>query len=166
MCEQELNHITARYQSLMIGHSAVVMAIGMVAGLLLMFQVLGEIQLWPLFSFKVLVPGTERAWRAAHLGPILNGILCIVLAQAFPLLKLKVSALKWSAWSLICMAWGNTVFYIFSIFGTNRGLSFGTDKFGQGNLADLLAYISAVAAAGAVFIALGVIAFAAFKKNK
>ena len=51
------------------------------SGWLYFFQLLGEIDLWPIVRHvDVQVPGEARGWNMAHLEGITNGLLLMVLA--------------------------------------------------------------------------------------
>ena len=68
--------------------------------------------------------------------------------------------------ALIVTIWGNACFYLFSIFGTNRGLSLSSERFGDGNAFDALAYLPAVVAAFAALAAMTVLARGAFRARR
>ena len=154
---------TKRLRALMIGHGALVMMAGMVAGFALTFSLLGAIEIWPLPAIEFQMPGTTRGWVAAHTGCILNGLMVIAVALALPHVELAGRARQWVAWGLIATAWGNTAFYVFANFAPNRGLSMGANRLGEGNLAGVLAFLPALVAAYIVIIVLTITARAAFR---
>lgn len=146
---------TRRLQALMIAHAGLVLLMGMLAGLPFAFHLLGQITLWPLpFAIDVTIPGTERAWRAAHLGNIMNGTLLLAIAAVVERLTLSPGQLRALAWSLILTVWGNGVFYIASCLTDGRALTFGANRFGGGDWANSIGYLSAMAAVVAVISAL------------
>ena len=151
------------YQALMLGNAALVVMVGFIGGFMLTFSALGHIELWPLFSLDQGVPGSTHGWRAAHVGAITNGLLCAMGSFALPFVA-EGGARKIVAYGLIFSAWGNCVFYFFSVFGNTRGLSGGyVEGMGQSNMFDLVAYLGAVSAAAAAIVSLVLIAVGAFK---
>ncbi len=80
---------TKSNQLLLIRHGAAVMLLGMVAGFAYAFSLLGEISLSPIpVTFADNFPGRADGWRAAHVGNILNGVMIVALASAFPRIAL------------------------------------------------------------------------------
>lgn len=155
-----------RYQALMLGNAALVVMVGFVSGFMLTFAVLGRIELWPLFAIDHQVPGSIHAWRAAHVGAITNGLLCAMGAFSLPFVA-EGRARQFVTYGLILMAWGNCIFYVFSVFGNTRGLSGGhVEGMGQSNIYDVFAYVSAVSAATVAIICMVLIAVGAFKNAR
>src|SRR5262245_57595370 len=98
--------IPGRLQSLMIANAGLVLLVGMVAGLPFAFHLIGKVELWPVpFSLDVQIPGTERGWRAAHIGNIMNGTMLLAVAAVFERLTLSAGARKAVAWGLIATVW-------------------------------------------------------------
>src|SRR5881397_4359414 len=80
---------TGRLQALMIAHGGLVLLLGMLCGLPFAFHLLGRIELWPIpGAIALTIPGTERGWRAAHVGNILNGTMLLAAAAVFHRLTL------------------------------------------------------------------------------
>lgn len=136
------------YQINAILHGSIVILIGMFAGFMLTFSVLGEISFWPIYSMTIEVPGTTSMWRGAHTGPIMNGLMCIVLAGILGFVNADIHSARKICNSLVLMVWGNTIFYIARMWGTNRGLALHTEKFGDGNIFDLIAMLPAFIVVG------------------
>ena len=61
-------------------------------------------------------------------------------------------ARRWVAGGMIFTAWGNTCFYFFGNLATNRGLSMGDNRLGEGDLFGVLAFAPALLAAFVVII--------------
>jgi hypothetical protein len=141
--------MSARLQSLLIAHGALVFLAGLLAGFPFAFLLLGKIVLWPIpGSIDVTMPGDVRGWRMAHLEGILNGLTLFAVAAIGARLTLSERAQKTIAWSLIVTAWGNMIAAIIGpIFG-GRGLAFGD------GVANSLMYLLFVAAIVAVVIAM------------
>lgn len=160
--------MTSRIQSLMIANGALVLLVGMLSGLAFLFFLLGEISLWPIpVALHLQIPGDERGWRAAHIGNIANGTLVVALGAVLHRLPLGPTAQNWVAWGLIYTAWGNCVFYVLSAaLTTGRGLSFGANRFGGGDVYNSIAFLAAYVAVFAVIVSLVLIARAAFTAAK
>ena len=156
--------MTKRYQALMIGHGALVVLAGLVLGFGFIFSLIGEINLWPVPGhWAIEMPGNERAWRAAHIGNILNGVMAMAGGVSLPYARLKAGAEKFVAWSFIIAIWGNFGFYVFSALGaTGRGLTFGANKFGGGDVLSILNFLVAYPGAVLLPIAMFLIARGAF----
>lgn len=142
--------MTQRYQALMIGHGALVLFLGMITGFLFVFNLVGEISLWPIpGSLDIQIPGDPARWRGAHVGMITNALMIIAIALTLPLLRMSAGAERFVAWGLILTVWGNVGFYLASALGAaGRGLTMGPNKFGGGDLASifnfLIAYLGAL----------------------
>lgn len=161
----EKDHLS-RVQSALIGHGALVIVIGLIAGLMLAFALVGGIKLWPILDITMDIPGSARGWQAAHTGGLMNGTLMIVVAISLPLIPLTTKQVKWVYWMFISMAWGNTVFYWFGNFSQNRGLSVGATPFGEGDIYGAIAYIVAIIAAVLTIIGAGLLAKKGFSGAK
>lgn len=141
------NHVTMRRrQGQMIFHGALVIAVGLVAGFGLLFELLGAVEIWPLPGMRADLPGTVRGWQAAHVGGILNGVMVLSAAACLQLLRLTERAARGIALALIFTGWANTVFYWFGNLAPNRGLSGGSNALGEGTLAGFIAYVPAALA--------------------
>ena len=57
-----------RHQRLMICHGFVVILIAMLAGFMLMFNLIGGIEVWPGVIINIPMYGTEAGWVRAHSG--------------------------------------------------------------------------------------------------
>ena len=154
-----------RYRSLMIGHGAIVLFFGLLAGFSFAFALIDEVTLWPFpgtWSFSL--PGDTDRWRAAHTGNILNGLMIIAAALCLPHLRLSERAAKFVAWGLILTVWGNLGFYFLAAFGASgRGLSMGPNRFGGGDLLSQLNFLIAYPGAFIAPVALLLIARGAFR---
>lgn len=146
---------TASNQLILIRHGAAVMLLGMVAGFAYAFSLLGEISLSPIpVTLADSFPGRAEGWRAAHVGNILNGVMIVALASAFPRIGLEAAREAFVTRALLVTVWGNALFYGFGVFAPNHGLSLGGNQLGDGNLAGALAYVPAMVAAVAIVLAL------------
>ncbi|CAM3646766.1 hypothetical protein [Parendozoicomonas haliclonae] len=127
-------------------HGSLGIFLGLLAGVALTYSALGEIAIWPWVSIPVDMPGDVSLWRAAHVGSITNGLLCIALPLAFGVVKADGVSARRVCNALIFTVWGNIIFYFARIWGTNRGLALESERFGEGNFFDGLAMWPAFAA--------------------
>jgi hypothetical protein len=82
--------MTERNQARLIGRGAVIFFLGLMSGYLFAFRLLEEFRLWPIpWHFALTLPSDERAWRAAHTGNILNGLMLIGGALCLPRVRLS-----------------------------------------------------------------------------
>ena len=128
-------------QKTMIGHGLLVVMAAMFAGFMLMFNLLGGIEVWPGTIIEVPMYGTSDGWVRAHSGGTMNGILVIIVGLALPLLKLSEGEQKFTAYGLIYCAWTFTLFYWLGNASTNRGLSIGPSALGEPDLIGLIAFL-------------------------
>ena len=155
-----------RLSYLIIAHGMIILFIGLAAGVMLIFSLLGAVTLWPLPVWEVVIPGTTRGWQAAHVGGITNGVMMAAIALIMMKLELSERHFKWAGWGMIIMGWGNTVFYWGGNFSTNRGLSIGETPFGPGDIPGALAFLGGGLAMFITFFVIAILAKAAFKKAR
>ena len=148
-----------------IAHAMLVLIVGVVAGVLLTFSLLGEVALWPLPAIDWQIFGSTRGWQAAHVGGILNAVMLVALAWCLNWLKVSGRALVWAGWGLVYTGWGNTVFYWAGNLAGNRGLSVTDTVFGPGDLMGALSYFGGASAMFATFIAVIILARTALRKE-
>ena len=152
-----------RHGYLMIGNAALVLLLGLLSGFALVFNLLGEITLWPIpGSLDMQIPGEPKRWVAAHIGNIMNALMLIAVALCLPHLRFSLGTERFIAWGLIITAWGNAGFYTLSALGASgRGLSFGPNRFG-GEILSQVAFMSAYPAAVMAIIVMVLVASRAF----
>ena len=163
---EQISQNIKKYQLKAIKHGSLGIFIGLLAGIALTISVLGEISGWPFFSVSASVPGSSSMWRGAHTGPILNGLMCIVLACSLSFLSPSEKQAQKICNYLSYMVWGNCIFYVARMWGTqNRGLALHTEQFGMGNFADAIALFPAAIAMYWGFYATIVIIMLAHKQQ-
>ena len=121
-------------------HSMIVLGIGLIAGLMLAFSLLEAVNLWPLPTWEVAIPGSTRGWKAAHIGGIMNGTMMVAFAFLMMKLDLSPTQTRLTGWGLIVTGWGNTLFYWAGNIAPNRGLSAADTLFGPADLAGILSF--------------------------
>lgn len=132
----------------LVKHGLMVLLVGLFCGFGLAFSVNGVVGLSPIpISWEYTMTAEPRAWRSAHVGAISNGLMAILLAAVMPYLGVALSAVSKIATGLIIVVWGNTIFYVASLWAPNRSLSLGDTAAGAGNWAGIMGYIPAVIAA-------------------
>ena len=150
---------------LAIAHGMAVLFIGLLAGVMLIFSLLGGIGLWPLPIVVFDVPGTTRGWTAAHVGGILNGVMIAAMATLISHLKMKGKSAWWVGYGLIITGWANTLFYWAGNVSSNRGLSVVDTPYGPGDVAGALAFLGGGFGMVFTFIAVFLIGRAAWRAS-
>ncbi|MEP1470151.1 MAG: isomerase [Halieaceae bacterium] len=123
-----------RYQKLMIGNAFLVIAMGMLAGFMLGFGLIGGLELFPGKIIEMPYYGTADGWARAHTGGLTNGLLIIGVALALPFIPLSEGMHKLTVYGFIYIGWANTAFYWFGNASGSRALSFGDNPLGATNL--------------------------------
>ena len=160
-----MNNSDNRYQNLLLAHGSLVTAVGLIAGLFLVFSMLGGFVLWPVMNVPYELPGSVRGWKAAHVGGITNGLLLFGVAFAMTKLALSEKSSKFVFWSILLTGWGNTLFYWAGNLSPNRGLSMNANVYGETNLAGYMAFLGAGSVMLFTIAAMFVLAHAAFKQK-
>lgn len=130
-----------KLQRTMLAHGLMVVIVAMFAGFMLMFNLLGGMEIWPNKIISVPMYGTAEGWVRAHSGGILNGLLVFIVGLALPKLNLSDLAQKFTAYGLIYCAWTFTIFYWLGNASSNRGLSMGASALGEPDLVGLIAFL-------------------------
>jgi len=114
-------------------HGAVVTLVGLLAGIPYAMVATGR------------VVGSERAWRFAHVGNILGGLVLLAVAGVAGRLDLVPARRTLLVWSLVLSAYADAAGIVMAAIFNVRGLIPG------GSLANTLVYVLlAVGAAGAL----------------
>lgn len=130
-----------KLQRIMIGNGLLVILVGMLAGFMLMFKLLGGLEVWPGHIIPIPTYGTAEGWVRAHSGGTMNGLLVVVVALALPKLALGESMQKWTAWGFIYVAWSFTFFYWVGNAAGNRALSMGDSPLGESDLLSVIGFL-------------------------
>ena len=110
-----------------------------VSGWLHFFQLLGEIDLWPIINHvEAQVPGDSRAWIMAHLEGITNGILLMAIAASSGYLSLSRMHFNWLFYASLTFAWLFTLPAIANAWFGTRGLAMGGGPFGDSLANDVI----------------------------
>ncbi|WP_027855272.1 styrene-oxide isomerase StyC [Marinobacterium litorale] len=127
------------FQKVMAGHGILMIFSTLLFGVGLWMNLVGGFELIPGYILEFHVPGTPEGWAKAHSGPALNGMMVIAVAFVLPHLNFDEKKEKLLGWIVIADGWANVGFYFFSNFTENRGLTFGANKFGEGDVFSFLA---------------------------
>ncbi len=157
-----------RLQKIMIGHGLLVLLVAMLAGFMLIFKLVGGLEIWPGYILPIPTFGTEAGWVRAHSGGVSNGLMVVVIGLALTHIPLNPSQLKLTAWGFIFIAWAFTLFYWLGNIAGNRALTFGDNPLGE---TDIYGVIGVAPGLIAVFLILYLLvigargAFAAAKQE-
>lgn len=134
--------MTERMRVLLVAHGLGLWITAVIVGWMYMFNLLGEIELFPVIpSIDVQIPGEARAWNMAHLEGITNGLLLMALAAIAPLLELTDRHARVLFWSALITGWGFTIpAWANALVGT-RGLAFDGGPFADG-LSNSIIYLA------------------------
>jgi hypothetical protein len=130
-----------RLQQVMIGNGLLVILAAMFAGFMLMFKLLGGVEVWPGQILPLPIYGTSEGWVRAHTGGALNGVLVVIVALAMPKLRLSPLMQKLTAYGFIYVAWSFTLFYWVGNAAGNRGLTMGDSPLGKTDLTSVIAFL-------------------------
>lgn len=145
-----------RLQKIMIGNGMLVIVVAMFAGFMLMFSLIGGVEIWPGHILPLKIYGTSAGWVRAHSGGTMNGLLVIVMALAMPKLNLGPRAQAWTAYGLIYVAWSFTLFYWLGNAAGNRGLTLGDSQLGHTDMISVLAFLPGVPSVVLVVVLLAI----------
>jgi hypothetical protein len=145
-----------RLQRLMVGHGLLVILVSMLAGFMLLFSLIGGIEVWPGTILPLGVYGTTEGWVRAHSGGAMNGLLAMVVGLALPILRLSPRTGRLTAYGFIYVAWSFTLFYWLGNAAGNRALTLGDNPLGEGDLLGVLGGLPALPSVFIVVVLLGV----------
>ncbi|MGI9326549.1 MAG: hypothetical protein ACR2PZ_15115 [Pseudomonadales bacterium] len=155
--------MTPKQKSLLVLNGVGLLISAAVSGWLHFFQLLGEIDLWPIINHvEAQVPGEPRAWIMAHLEGITNGLLLMAIACIASFLELSRRQFQWLFYSSLTFAWLFTLPAIANAWFGTRGLAFGGGPFGD-SLANNVIYLFGWPPITAVHIAFALMAYGAWK---
>lgn len=115
--------LSKKQRATMSFHAFVVILIGSTAGFAWLISLAGVLQLWPLPPMEISVPDQKELWRNAHVGPIVHGMLVVLVAAISPLLRLTKKEASILVIAGLVEVWGNALGFSAAPFTTNRGLT-------------------------------------------
>lgn len=155
-----------REEKTMAGHGALILLIGMLAGVGLLISVLGGLEVVPGSITHFEVPGDNDGWVRAHIGGMLNGFLIILVALLIPAIGIAKHTAAKLRWMLVGTGYANLVFYAAALLTPNRALSFGDNRIGEANFAAIVGLAPALIFAVISLIAIFILMRAAFAAGK
>jgi len=135
-----------------------VILFAMLAGFMLMFSLLGGLEIWPENIVPIPVYGTSEGWVRAHSGGAMNGLLVIAVALSLPKMALSPMLQRVTAYGFIYVAWSFTIFYWFGNAAGNRALTFGDNPLGTSDIFGVIGFVPALPSVVVVVVLLGVAA--------
>ena len=130
-----------RLQRVMLANGLLVVLASMFAGFMLMFLLLGGLEVWPGNIVSIPIYGTVDGWVRAHSGGAMNGLLVIVIALALPKLSLSPLLERLTAYGFIYVAWSFTLFYWLGNAAGNRALTIGDNPLGESNIFGVIGFL-------------------------
>jgi len=135
------------YQKRLTGHALILLIIGLLAGFMLAFSLIGGLEVLPTLFIGIPTFGTTEGWVRAHSGGIMNGLMLIAFAFIMPHCGLAIERLQLFAKGIIFAGWANTIFYWTGNASGSRALSFTDNALGASNILGVVGYTLAVIAA-------------------
>jgi hypothetical protein len=130
-----------RLQRVMLCNGLLVILAAMLAGFMLMFNLLGGLEIWPGKILPIPTYGTSEGWVRAHSGGIMNGLLVIAIALCLPKLNLTEMMQRVTAYGFIYVAWSFTFFYWIGNAAGNRALTIGDNPLGESDLLGVIGFL-------------------------
>jgi styrene-oxide isomerase len=140
----------------MAGHGILMIFCTLLFGVGLWMHLVGGFEIIPGYIIQFHIPGSPEGWAKAHAGPALNGMMVIAVAFVLPSLGFAEKTARLLGWTIVLDGWSNVCFYFFSNLSPNRGLTFGANHFGPGDIFSVIAlapaYLFGVLALAALFV--------------
>lgn len=150
----------------MIGHGAIVMVFGLLAGFGLVMSLIGGFEVYPgrILSFEM--PGDGSAWARTHVGGLMNGLMVMVGALVIHAMQIQERSARSLYWMLVGAGYANTIFYWAGMLAPSRALTFGANRLGESNLAGVLGLLPALLFAFVTLAAMLIFVRHAFQADK
>lgn len=147
----------------MIGHGAIILFLGMLAGVGLLVSLVGGLEILPGTILEFSIPGDADGWVRTHIGSMLNGILIIIVALLIHHLGINDTVASKLRWMLVGTGYANTLFYLAALLAPNRALTFGDNRLGESNIAAIIGLAPALVFAVISLIAIFIVIQQAFR---
>lgn len=139
------------YGSKLLKHGFTALLVGLVAGFLFTFSLIGGVSFSPIpLAIEIDIPGTTKGWRVLHVGMLMNGLMAIAVALSMRHVCLSCQKARRVYAGTTIAVWGNFSFYFFGMFAPNRGLTAGGNQLGEASVAGVLAFFPAILGAVAL----------------
>ena len=143
-----------RYQKIMVINGLLVLTVAMLSGFMLMFLLIGGLEVWPGRILQIPVYGSEAGWVRAHSGGVTNGLLVLIIGAILPNLNLGSLSKKLVCYGFVYVAWSFTIFYWFGNAAGNRALTLGDNPLGGTDVYGLIGFIPALPSVFIVIVVL------------
>ena len=143
-----------RYQKIMVINGLLVLTVAMLSGFMLMFLLIGGLEVWPGRILQIPVYGSEAGWVRAHSGGVTNGLLVLMIGAILPNLNLGALSKKLVCYGFVYVAWSFTIFYWFGNAACNRALTLGDNPLGGTDVFGLIGFIPALPSVFIVIVVL------------
>ena len=143
-----------RYQKIMVINGLLVLTVAMLSGFMLMFLLIGGLEVWPGRILQIPVYGSEAGWVRAHSGGVTNGLLVLIIGAILPNLNLGALSKKLVCYGFVYVAWSFTIFYWFGNAAGNRALTLGDNPLGGTDVFGLIGFIPALPSVFIVIVVL------------
>lgn len=147
-----------RLQRITLSHGFLVILVAMLAGFMLMFSLLGGLEIWPGNILSIPVYGTSEGWVRAHSGGAMNGLLVVAVGLSLPKMGLSPMLQRVTAYGFIYVAWSFTLFYWLGNAAGNRALSIGDNPLGPSDIFGVLGFLPGLPSVIIVVLLLGLVA--------
>lgn len=151
---------------IMLLNGLLVILVASLSGFMLLFQLVGGLEVWPGHIIEIPVYGTPEGWVRAHTGGLLNGVLVMLVGLSLPHLRLTETKNKIMAYGFCYCAWSFTVFYWIGNAVGNRALTFGDNALGENSLLSIIGFLPGAPSVFIVVILLAIAANALLRKNQ
>ncbi len=143
-----------RYQKIMVINGLLVLTVAMLSGFMLMFLLIGGLEVWPGRILQIPVYGSEAGWVRAHSGGVTNGLLVLIIGAILPNLNLGSLSKKLVCYGFVYVGWSFTIFYWFGNAAGNRALTLGDNPLGSTDVFGLIGFIPALPSVFIVIVVL------------
>ena len=143
-----------RYQKIMVINGLLVLTVAMLSGFMLMFLLIGGLEVWPGRILQIPVYGSEAGWVRAHSGGVTNGLLVLIIGAILPNLNLGALSKKLVCYGFVYVAWSFTIFYWFGNAAGNRALTLGDNPLGGTDVFGVIGFIPALPSVFIVIVVL------------
>jgi len=150
----------------MLFNGLLVVLAAMFAGFMLMFNLLGGLEIWPGNIVPIPTYGTSEGWVRAHSGGTMNGLLVIAIALSLPKLNLTEGMQKIVAYGFIYVAWSFTFFYWIGNAAGNRALTVGDNPLGESDMLGVIGFLPGLPSVFIVVVVLIIAAKGVMSANK
>lgn len=148
----------------MVGHGAIVTALGLLAGFGLLMSLIGGFEVLPGTIVAFELPADPRAWARTHAGGIMNGLLIVAGALVIHAMAVPAAVARHLSWMLVGTGYANTLFYWGGMLSPSRALTIGDNRLGESNLAGVLGLLPAFVFAFVTLAAMAILAREAFRE--